>query len=201
MDVGYTFHPEVSRKSWIKQCFMCHSSALAHVHSQQRQAEQHQYFTDLNSSLRMKAGEETSTTSEAIATRLFAAPELFCDDDNQPLSHGSKTYVSPLSLVFLKLLVVLGSGRVAAFRERVCREYTHSTRQYHRVTHKFREASLGWVGHWERCRFYDIPSEPMLQKHRTRRPSARHLFAKLKHHWRAIGVMGCDCKTEKELEH
>ncbi|KAF9728364.1 dual specificity mitogen-activated protein kinase kinase 1 [Paraphaeosphaeria minitans] len=205
-----TLEPEVFDKSWIKQWFMCLLSALAYMHSQHVHHDDIKpsniicrrgrvYFTDFSSSRRVESGEETSTTSPAIATRLFAAPESFRSDENEPLSHGSKTDVYALGLVFVELLVVLGSGAIAAFRDEMFRDYPHFTRQYHRVTHKFRGAlEGGWDT--ESRRFYERFCEPMLQKRRNGRPSARYLFAKLKQQPRAIGVVRCCCRIQNERQ-
>jgi serine/threonine protein kinase len=151
----------------------------------------------------MEADDATSTTSEAIATRLFAAPESFRGDENEPLSHGSKTDVFSLGLVFVELLVVLGNGKIAAFRDEIFKDYTHCTRQYHRVAHKFQEIlEVGWRKNsdYESRSFYESYCEAMLQKRRKDRPSARCLFAKIKQHRRALGLMRCDCQVENEPE-
>ncbi|KAF2442661.1 kinase-like protein [Karstenula rhodostoma CBS 690.94] len=210
MDIGDTLNPEVFDKSWIKQWYMCLLSALAYMHSRRVHHDDIKpsnlicrrgriYFTDFSSSRRLEADDETSTTSEAIATRLFAAPESFRGEENEPLSHGSKTDVFSLGLVFVELLVVRGDGNIAAFRDEIFRDYNNCTRQYHRVTHKFKSVlQVGWDT--ESRRFYERYCEPMLQKHRNDRPSARCLFEKIKQQRRALRVMKCDCHIENEPE-
>ncbi|KAJ4288417.1 Ferulic acid decarboxylase 1 [Kalmusia sp. IMI 367209] len=97
-------HTDTERKlhtNWIKQWFVCLASALAYMHFQHVHHDDikpsniicrqgHIFFTDFSSSRRLESNEETSTTSEAIATRLFAAPEAFRSDDGEPIPHGSK---------------------------------------------------------------------------------------------------------------
>jgi serine/threonine protein kinase len=125
--------------------FGCLTSAPAYMHSQGDHHEDIKptniiyrggqvFFTDFSSSRRLEKDDETSTTTAAQATRMFAAPEAFHTDDGKSVYHGSKTDVFSLGLVFVKLLVALRGWKIDTFRKYVFHLYPPTKMpSYHRV--------------------------------------------------------------------
>lgn len=200
------------RKECIMKWFVCLTSALAYMHSQRVHHEDIKpsniiyrgndiFFTDFSSSRHLEAEDETSTTSEAIATRLFAAPEAFRGDNGEIVSHGSKTDVFSLGLVFAELLVVFIRKRIETFRNHVFKDYKSSSKQYHRVSPKFKDFFTKSYATTDDCSALAIYSqyfEHMLRKERKDRPSAKSILANMKKRGFFEIVLGCDCTHENE---
>lgn len=192
----------------VEKWFMCLASALAYMHSQHVHHEDikpnniiHRrgtiFFTDFSSSRRLNAGDQTSTTSEALATRLFAAPEAFRNEDGEILAHGSKTDVFSLGLVFVELLVFLTGTQIDSFRKHVFYNYKSGSHQYHRVSHKFDGFFDPDDKDFPNVRLiYRDCIEYMLRKERTARPSAKNVFAKMKRTRFFKVIQDCECKNK-----
>jgi serine/threonine protein kinase len=132
LETGNTSTGQAVPRKWFHKWFVCLALALAYMHSQRVLHEDIKpgniiyrgdkvFFTDFSSARRLENNEETSTTAEAQATRLFAAPEAFRQDDGSMLYHGSKTDVFSLGLVFVEMLAALKGQRLQAFRESLFR--------------------------------------------------------------------------------
>jgi serine/threonine protein kinase len=192
--------------TWILEWFLCLASALEYMHSEGIHHEDikpsniiHRngtvFLTDFSSSRRLEIGHDTSTASPAMASRLFAAPEAFCDDAGNLQRHGSKTDVFSLGLVFLEMYVVMCGSSIEVLQHFLFGEGT-GTKQYHRVIHKLQEFDM------PPCQFpalYIICITWMLRLERGVRPSAADTVNIL----RQSGIYGtsttCSCSRPPRL--
>jgi hypothetical protein len=191
--------------TWIRGWFFCLASALAYMHSQGIHHEDikpsniiHRngtvYFTDFSSSRRLEIGNDTSTASPAMASRLFAAPEALCDDAGNLQRHGSKTDVFSLGLVFLEMYAILWGMTIDELQNLLFGAGT-AIKQYHRVVHKFTEFRMNYPpgsGLYTGC------ISRMLLLQRTTRPSAAEVVILLLR----VGDIGlrnpCVCRANHE---
>lgn len=113
----------VTYSMYLRTWIHCLASALAYLHLQQIQHDDIKpsnivyrncdiFFTDFGSSRDLKLRDATSTSSPALATRLFAAPEAMMDRDGNIGRHGYKSDVFSLGLVFAEMLWVLKGEKV-----------------------------------------------------------------------------------------
>jgi serine/threonine protein kinase len=205
METEYTGIDE--RLKWIKKWFVCLASALAYMHVKGVHHEDikpenilhrgdHVFFADFGSSRRLEAGDQTSTTSVAMATRRFAAPEAFRSDDNESPRHGSKTDVFSLGLVFVELFVVLIGGRIETLRNHVFSDYKSSIQEYHRVSHKFNSFFSNNIesnSDDSALQIYHECFEDMLRKERKDRPSAKDVLNNMRKTKVFESGLRCEC--------
>lgn len=138
-------------RTWIPRWLHCLSSALAHMHAQGVHHEDIKptniirrgdmvYFTDFSSSRRLDSHLETSTTSQAAATRLCAAPEVFAEEGNIT-RHGSKSDVFSLGVVFIELCSLYHDEGVQALRMSIYGTKDHPQHPYNTFIIQLR----GWI--------------------------------------------------------
>ncbi|OAL43097.1 kinase-like protein [Pyrenochaeta sp. DS3sAY3a] len=134
-------------RSWIRTWFYSLASALAYMHSKGIHHEDikpsnivHRngtiFFTDFSSARKLESMDDTSTASPALASRMYAAPEVFSGDSGNPQRHGSQTDVFSLGLVFIEMYTVLCGSSLSNLHSYMFGDL-RSGREYHRVIHKF----------------------------------------------------------------
>lgn len=191
---------------WLKKWFTCLASALAFMHKSNVHHKDIKpknvircgdciYFTDFSSSRSFEAGQSTSTESFAQATRLFAAPEVCHDDEENIQRHGSKADVFSLGLLFVEMLTVLVGRDIHDLRDFVDGYNgfadTQLQRQYWRVTDRFED----WFKGGEGRRMFDKCLRPMLEKEKLARPSAEEVVAVIGKMQPWGRTMACPCKN------
>lgn len=186
-------------ESWISTWFACLASALAYMYDQQILHEDikptniiHRngaiYFTDFSSSRKRKSHIETSTTSEAIAIRLYAAPEAFFKGDTVT-RHGSKTDVFALGVVFVEMLSVGVGASVAELREQLFGDA--DLQPYHTVTNQI----LVWFAGKKGTTLSEeiLVLQEMLASARNERPNALGVLRTLGQNHLLHPATSCEC--------
>lgn len=181
---------ELTFKPWMRSWFLCLTSALAYIHSQNMRHEDIKpkniircggniYLTDFSSSRKLEDGGVTSTTSPALATRLYAAPEAMLDELGRANRHGFGTDVYSLGLVFLEMVVILQGHSLVDLQASIFM-HEHGIREYHRSLRDLDLTSLGesflrdsLLGLYKSC------IQVMLSPERKERPTARQIWFSL----------------------
>jgi serine/threonine protein kinase len=192
------------QKQWINTWFGCLASALVYMHSNGIHHEDIKpnnivhhgskiFFTDFSSSRRLEAGQETSTDSPAMASRLFAAPEVMSDDGSVQ-RHGSKTDVYSLGLVFVEMLAVSLGADIEQMRDSLFGEERQNMR-YSRVVDEIASVLSNFTLTkstpllWDRC------LNGMLNPDRQARPSAETVLSTLIANQHLGITRACTCWT------
>ncbi|KAF9701463.1 hypothetical protein EKO04_001163 [Ascochyta lentis] len=190
-------------KEWISAWFTCLASALAYMHKQQIHHEDikpaniiHRrgiiYFTDFSSSRNIKMSLGTSTTSEAIATRLYAAPEAF-HRNGETCRHGSKTDIFALGIVFVEMLSVVVGESVEELRDFLFEDPTE-LQPYHEVI----DNVLIWIRNKKADPVVQktLILHGMLEQDRHTRPNALEVLQALSGDPKLASGSSCICQAD-----
>ena len=182
---------------WLRKWFGCLASALAYMHSQGVHHEdikprnivhrrEEIYFTDFSSAREVDlASQVTSTESPALATRIYAASDVFPDEHGNNSRHGSKSDVFSLGTVFIEMLTVLDGKNIGSLREGL-----PAKSPYHKITHTFDD----WFASKVSTHMYTKCVKPMLAPERQDRPTATEVVDCIRgsQPWRAHA---CPCQN------
>jgi serine/threonine protein kinase len=173
------------QKQWIHTWFGCLASALVYMHSHGIHHEDIKptnivhhgskiFFTDFSSSRRLEAGQETSTDSPAVASRLYAAPEVM-SPDGSVLRHGSKSDVYSLGLVFVEMLAVSLGTDIEQMRDYLFGEERENMR-YSRVVDGIASVLTNFTLTGSTPLLWELCLSEMLNPVRQARPSAEAIL-------------------------
>lgn len=173
------------QKQWIHTWFGCLTSALVYMHSHGIHHEDIKptnivhhgnkiFFTDFSSSRRLEAGQETSTDSPAVASRLFAAPEVM-SSDGSVLRHGSKSDVYSLGLVFVEMLAVSLGTDIEQMRDDLFGEERENMR-YSRVVDGIASVLTNFTLTESTPPLWELCLSDMINPVRQARPSAEAIL-------------------------
>lgn len=189
---------------WIRSWFTCLASALHYMHLEGVHHEDikptniiHRggeiYFTDFSSSRKLKDRQQTSTSSPALATRLFAAPEAMLDEEGNASRHGSGTDVYSLGLVFFEMLAVLNDYVLDNLRDDLF-DNGPRVRQYHKVMHRV-GVDLEIFTMVDLAELYNACVSSMLHPQRQLRPAAQAVAQYFYFYFWPYAPAPCSCWT------